>query len=248
MPNSSVSSRTPQPAPQRSALADDEFDLVEPWRALWDRKWLVAGVTALVTLMALIFALLATPVYEVSVALLPPHQGSFDEILNVYKQASFSGFRRINKSSDEQYFYKESFELLLIKLNSLRLRQQFKKLHGDLSANSITVDKPNLKKGKAHITLSIQSTDRENLQDCLNQYLIFIRQETISDLVQRAESYIATQVSGFIMQKKVVNQLYLQELQDNFNIAKSLGIEDVHSNAAEGPLYWSQIASQNYAL
>ena len=241
MTNSSVSSGTPQSAPQKSTLAVNEPDLMELWRALWDRKWLVAGVTALVTLMTLVFALLATPVYKVSVALLPPGLGSFDEILNVYQnvyqQESFNGFRRIFYFSDEQDFYKDAFELLLTNLNSSRLRQQFEKQHGDLSASLIKVDKPKLKKGEAHITVSVQSNDREKLQNWLNQYINFIRQETISNLVQRAESYIATQVSSLNKQKEVIKSLYIQQLRNNFIIAKRLGIEDVHSNAAVGPLY-----------
>ena len=80
----------------------------------------------LVTLMALVLALLATPVYEVSVTLLPPGQDSFDEILNVYQQESFQGLEpfRIRNFSKEQNFYKDAFESLLANLNSSRLRHQ----------------------------------------------------------------------------------------------------------------------------
>jgi len=51
---------------EASQLAyDDEIDLVELFRTLLKRKWLIIGITALTTLFALAYSLIKTPIYEV---------------------------------------------------------------------------------------------------------------------------------------------------------------------------------------
>lgn len=51
------------------APADDEINLLDYWRILVKRRWAVAGVVALVLLLALVFTLLATPIYRSSATL-----------------------------------------------------------------------------------------------------------------------------------------------------------------------------------
>lgn len=48
------------------ADADDEINLLEYWRILVERKWLVAGIAAGVFVLALALTLLATPIYRAS--------------------------------------------------------------------------------------------------------------------------------------------------------------------------------------
>ncbi len=43
---------------------DDEINLLEYWQILRDRKWLVAAVAGAVFLLALVFTLLATPIFR----------------------------------------------------------------------------------------------------------------------------------------------------------------------------------------
>ena len=51
------------------APADDEINLLDYWRILLKRRWAVGGVLALVLLLALVFTLLATPIYRSSATL-----------------------------------------------------------------------------------------------------------------------------------------------------------------------------------
>ena len=44
--------------------ADDEIDLIELGAGLWARRWLIAAVTAGFTVLAGLYALVATPTYE----------------------------------------------------------------------------------------------------------------------------------------------------------------------------------------
>lgn len=54
------------------AWADDEIDLFELGAGLWQRKWVVLGVTAAFFALAALYLLLASPVYESTARLRPP--------------------------------------------------------------------------------------------------------------------------------------------------------------------------------
>ncbi|TBV08262.1 Wzz/FepE/Etk N-terminal domain-containing protein [Phytopseudomonas dryadis] len=59
---------------------NDEIDLGELIRALWARKWLIVGVTAVVTLIAIAYALLATKYYKTQSVLRPVAMNVLDEL------------------------------------------------------------------------------------------------------------------------------------------------------------------------
>lgn len=74
------------PAPQ-SPVYDDEIDLFELAQDLWREKVVVLVVGAVVTLLALIYALVATPVYQTSSVLKPAKTKDLDQLnsLGVYE-------------------------------------------------------------------------------------------------------------------------------------------------------------------
>lgn len=58
----------------------DEIDLVELFRSMYRQKYLILVVTGAVALVSTVYALLATPSYEVQSMLRPVEQGSLDEL------------------------------------------------------------------------------------------------------------------------------------------------------------------------
>lgn len=68
-------SQAPNVRPQ-----NDEIDLGELIRALWVRKWLIVGVTAIATLIAIAYALLATKYYKTQSELRPVAMNVLDEL------------------------------------------------------------------------------------------------------------------------------------------------------------------------
>ena len=71
----------------RQAVAADEIDLVDLFRALWRQKLLIVGVTLIVTLVAAAYALLATPYYETRTYLRPVPLSNLDQLneTSIYK-------------------------------------------------------------------------------------------------------------------------------------------------------------------
>jgi uncharacterized protein involved in exopolysaccharide biosynthesis len=54
----------------------DEINLEKMWRVVWSSKLLVAGVAAVFTLAAIVYALLATPIYRAETVLVPTRDAS----------------------------------------------------------------------------------------------------------------------------------------------------------------------------
>ena len=61
-----MSSNIPVPhMPNNTAPDADEIDLFELFQSIWQERILIVIITAVVTVLALIYALAATPIYQV---------------------------------------------------------------------------------------------------------------------------------------------------------------------------------------
>lgn len=82
-----MSSNNPAPNQPHSAVYDDEIDLFELFQSLWQEKVLIVLISAVVTVLALIYALTATPVYQVQSVVKPAAEKDLDELngTEIYK-------------------------------------------------------------------------------------------------------------------------------------------------------------------
>ena len=81
---------------------DGEIDLVQLVAALWKQKKLIAGVTALVGIIGLGYALLATPYYSVQSVLRPAAIKDLDELnrLGIYKMSPKQALAQVGAALD----------------------------------------------------------------------------------------------------------------------------------------------------
>lgn len=76
-----MSSNTPVPhMPYNTAPDADEIDLFELFQSIWQEKILIVIITAVVTVLALIYALAATPIYQVQSIVKPAPIKDLDEL------------------------------------------------------------------------------------------------------------------------------------------------------------------------
>lgn len=89
---------------------NDEIDLGELIRALWARKWLIVGVTAVVTLIAIAYALMATKYYKTQSVLRPVAMNVLDELnaSKVYKLTPEEALQRVG-SGISSYEYRLAY-------------------------------------------------------------------------------------------------------------------------------------------
>lgn len=82
---------------QPQPLVNDEIDLVELFRALWRQRLLIVGVTFAVTLVAAVYAFLATPYYQTKTYLRPVPQSTLDQLneTGIYKLTPEDALNRV---------------------------------------------------------------------------------------------------------------------------------------------------------
>lgn len=98
------------PQTSHSNAADDEIDLFELAQSIWQERILVVIVTAAVTVLALIYALVATPVYQTASILKPAKIKDLDELnsLGVYDLTPTAALERVGAAL-ESYETRFSF-------------------------------------------------------------------------------------------------------------------------------------------
>src|SRR5690349_12869916 len=107
----------PQPATVVVERDDDEINLLEYWEILHDRRWLVLGIAGAVFLLALVFTLLATPIYRAGTTL----QIERDSL----QVTSFEGLTPMESPQDRD-FYQTQYELLQSRSLAMRVIQDLK--------------------------------------------------------------------------------------------------------------------------
>ncbi len=83
-----MSSNIPVPHQSNNAAHDaDEIDLFELFQSIWQERILIVIITAVVTVLALIYALTATPIYQVQSIVKPAPTKDLDELngAGIYK-------------------------------------------------------------------------------------------------------------------------------------------------------------------
>lgn len=132
-----MSSNTPVPHPSYNAAHDaDEIDLFELAQSIWQEKILIVIITAVVTVLALIYALAATPIYQVQSIVKPAVTKDLDELngTDIYQLSPAEALVQVGASLESYetrlgYFKanQELFEPLLTSSGSLE--QNFERIN-----------------------------------------------------------------------------------------------------------------------
>src|SRR5690554_1901589 len=99
---------------QTSNINNDEIDLFELIEAIWKEKFLIIAITAIFTLLAVAYALVATPVYQATTTFYQPSASSI--------QAYNLGRKEANL---EEFNIPDIYSVFLTNLNSQQLRNEF---------------------------------------------------------------------------------------------------------------------------
>lgn len=124
------------PQTSQGSVADDEIDLFELAQSIWQERILVVIVTAAVTVLALIYALVATPVYQTASILKPAKIKDLDQLnsLDVYSLSPDEALKRVGAALESyevrfEYFKNntELFEPVILEGRSLE--QNFERIN-----------------------------------------------------------------------------------------------------------------------
>ena len=73
-------------------IKDDEIDLRALFQVLWNDRKRIIQITAVVTLIGVLYALLATPLYKSTITMYPSGKGSGEQLSQLQGMASTFGF------------------------------------------------------------------------------------------------------------------------------------------------------------
>lgn len=144
---------------------DDEINLLEYWQILRDRKWLVVAVAGTIFVLALVFTLLATPIFRASSSL----QIERDTI----KVVDVGGLTPTEAPMDRD-FYQTQYELLQSRSLALRVIQDLKLVqHPEFEKTIEAIDKRLAKQdSNAAAPAKIQARERALIDPVLGALTI----------------------------------------------------------------------------
>lgn len=218
---------------------EDEIDLFELVAALWQRKWVVVGVTFIAISLAVAYLFITPKVYEAKVFISETQAVNVAQ-LNVGKAQLGPYSQSVSPESAYALFQKNlqsrSLALAYFKENV----ESFYRDNGStLSTNnlldnnflkSITVVKPS--KNSIYQTVKYQYTDPVLSAEWLNDYLRFVEQKTKEELVSSAQHNRLQAVNEYEKEIISLRTIYSRRLEDKIirlseasKIAKKLNIQ-----------------------
>lgn len=242
-----MSSNIPVPhMPNNTAPDADEIDLFELFQSIWQERILIVIITAVVTALALIYALAATPIYQTQATLIPPPAYA----IQGYNEGRMEAFKGARGLTAKPFTVDEVFKIYLSKLNSLELRNIFFEdvYLQSLSAEEQQKNRDNLLK-KFNTVFSIKQGDAKTnpnlyrviveLDDPIlaaawvQQYIDLVIAATKLELKNNIKAEQNVLVNALDLRIKSLLEIAKREREDQVNllkealyIAESIGLEN----------------------
>ncbi|AKX60033.1 hypothetical protein AKN88_08900 [Thiopseudomonas alkaliphila] len=245
-----------QSSAEKTRNAGDEIDLFELAKSIWQEKLTVILVTVLITALAVIYALLATPVYETEVTLLPPQTSD----IQGYNQG-----RLAVNSSLHKYTTSGVYKDFLRQLRSRQLRNQMLDevyvpllpAETDLSNHQalqarfskvVSIKQADAKNAPELYQVKVTLTDPEQAAMLANTYVEtavkLTKQQIEKDIFterNRLLEDVSLRIGSLVEQAQKKREDELVKLKEALVIASSLGIEQpvlpVGKSTSEGAAY-----------
>lgn len=231
-----------------------EIDLFELFQSLWEEKIVIVLVTAVLTALAVIYALTATPIYQAHSSLISPPAAA----IQGYNQGRIEAFRNVNKKDDKDTEYSmakaltvdDVYKTFKKNLTSLRLRTAF---FEEVYLPSLTVEEQKrnrdallkrfnqvliVKQGAANAnpelyTVTVELDAPEVAAEWVQDYIERAIAATKLELRNTIEAEQKVRMNALSIQKKALLDTAKQEREDQVKllkealyIAESIDLED----------------------
>lgn len=214
----------------------DEIDLIELVRGLWAQKWLILGVTLLVTVGAGFYAFLSKPVYEAKLFIMPPTQNGIAELnygrgksteLDLYSiKHVYSVFtRNLQGESLRQKFFNEVF---LPSLSEAERKGAMDRLYERFSKELV------VKQGKSNsdrFSITVQGENPQQATEWARTYVQHAAEAAEAELVKNVTTEAAVRARN--LEQRIVSlrenaqrirEDRIQQLREALKIAESIGL------------------------
>ena len=216
---------------------DDEIDLFELWNNLWEQKFHILIITAIVTILGIGFAFSKTPIYQSTAHFLPPQKQDI-QLIN----PNVSGV---------SYSTSQVYQRFITNLQSRSLRYQFFEEQGLLEHYSagkavesvfkvfdknfneaLKVSIPKKGQDGDFVSVSLEFDDADMSAHLLNQFIELARSTTKQEILDEIDFEVQTQIKTLNEQIEAKRQLAEQRrldritvLEEALIVAKSIGLQ-----------------------
>ncbi len=221
---------------------EDEILLKHALLFLFNSKWIILGITSLITTISIVYVMSITPIYEASLSVYPPSDLSISKINNNrFEEKGAVPESEINyskKSIYEMFLYKVSsnsfIEQVFVSNNyseKLKLNNEVGNLYASNFSEKIKLHKPqdSSKARKDLTTILLEGADPLIISSFLNDLVKSALLETKEDIKTIEQISIQKQIdvidAELVIERDLINKLRLKKVNDlkkELNIAKSL--------------------------
>ena len=218
----------------------DDIDLRALFNSLVVRKFLIAGLTGFVTVLAILYALNLTPTYQVSSSFTSPSTASIATINKLdlteeTKESVFSAFlTQLSSKGFQKIAFVEGDYLTQFNADNAPIDDVDVFITG--TVKSVKVKGPNLKNNdltELPYILSMQGNNPEAMSQYLNELVAMANSKIINDLVELIEKKISIRLEEISLERRLLitkaKNKRLNEigvLTEAAKTARSLGISE----------------------
>jgi len=240
---------TKQQPPITLEVPNDEIDLRELLLAIWNRKWMVVGVSIIFIGLAILYLSLKPTIYQSSIILSPPSEAT---VLKINKEEIFEESRDSLFGRFLEKFTAPEFQLAILKDKGY-LNQLTQDIKGEFDENQVAYEFLEnfklvevVKKKKKQedrffdpnrLEFELLGTDNNLIQNYLNDLISAANQKAIDELeevftlrVNNQLYKINNQVKDALSNHHKAIESKKTYLKDQLQIAKDLGIDDNNFN------------------
>ena len=174
---------------------NDEIDLFELIMTLWNNKWTIIGITAVFTVLAIIIALVMSPVYRTKAVIKPIHQDDLYVLnnLQIYSTSPEGLFTDVEKElysyTNQETFFIDN-EALISPILKDTIPERRPQLIDSFISNNLTITPSSKDDIYKHLTLELTYPESLEGPTILNEYLA----STIDEIKQTIPDTIMTRI------------------------------------------------------
>lgn len=225
---------------QPQPVHEDEISLVDIVNVLLRRKKLVLGITAIAVCIGLLYAFTKQRVYKVETIISPPgneiiQSFNLQNLQNITKEDIYSRFTQMVTTRAFQYSFFNKFNVLeaLSEIPESKMTLAEINEHFESFSDSLNVVKKDKKDKKDSIQITLEGVDKDKLGARLDDFIEFANHTVVDELVNDIQADINYKIKDLKLKINYKRLFYnqrrkdeLKRLQENYQIAKELGIID----------------------
>lgn len=206
--------------------------LLDMWPILMRRKKVLFGMMFVVLVSAVVYAMLATPVYRADTRLVPPQLSQLDGLSGqgFLPKDVFGAFLQnlTSESLRRQYFDQQGLKSRLDPAGGMSAQDVFERLF----SNRLIVKRDRRDRNVVHV--DFEGNDANLVAKAVNGFVDLAAKKTVQQLVQNARSKVQSKETSLINKIAVKRKAALQVRQDKtaklkaaISVAEQLGIKDI---------------------